>query len=584
MNGWAGSGGAKAPGRRSVWRISCCLALAASVANAHPVAAALADPQSSAQFIVRYQSDLEGVSSVDRLSRATATNLHFVRRMGTGAVVLRAAQPMTNAAAQRFAEALAVQPGVASAVVDVRRTVTRAPNDTLYATWQWNLNDAIGGINAETAWDVTTGDAAVVVAVIDTGVLTDHPDLPAERILPGYDFISDPFTANDGDGRDANATDPGDWIGAADVALGAPCEGLPTEASSWHGTSVAGLIAAQGDNARDIAGVAWGVRILPVRVMGKCGGYDSDIIDGMFWAAGLSVADPTVPANPHPARILNLSLGGPGAPCSATAYPDAIDQLTAAGVIVVVAAGNDGGAINTPANCTGVIAVGASDRGGDLSSFSSLGGEMTLSAPGGDLGSDPIVSLSNTGATSPVSPTWRMTIGTSDAAPQVSGAAALLLSIQPLLQPDQVATILASTAHSYTPGSACLTTSFGDCGAGRLDIGAAVSATLSTLPAISALTPNTVAAEGPAFTLTVSGTGYVDGSVVLWNNVALATTFVSSQALNADVPAALIATPGPVDVRVANPAPAGRSFFPSVFLIGSRLFLPTLQRAPQDLP
>ena len=123
-----------------------------------------------------------------------------------------------------------------------------------------------------------------------------------------------------------------------------------------------------------------------------------------------------------------------------------------------------------------------------------------------------------------------------------------------------------------------------DCGAGRLDAGAAVSATLSTLPSIATLDPNAASVGGPAFSLTVNGAGYVDGSVVLWNNVALATTFVSSQALNADVPAALIATPGPVDVRVANPAPAGRSFFPSVFLIGSRLFLPTLQRAPQDLP
>lgn len=581
MNGWRGT---KAPGRRLIRRISCCLALAASVANAHPVSAAPTIARSAAQFIVRYQGDLEGVASVDQLSRATATDLSYVRRMGTGADVLRAAQPMTTTEARRFAAALAAQPGVASAVVDVRRTVARTPNDTLYATRQWNLNDASGGINAEAAWDITTGDADVVVAVIDTGVLTDHPDLPAERVLPGYDFISDPFTANDGDGRDSNATDPGDWIGAADVALGAPCEGLPTEASSWHGTSVAGLIAAQGDNARDIAGVAWGVRILPVRVMGKCGGYDSDIIDGMFWAAGLNVADPAVPANPHPARILNLSLGGPGAPCAATAYPDAIAQLTAAGVIVVVAAGNDGGAINTPANCAGVIAVGASDRGGDLSSFSSRGGEMTLSAPGGDLGSDPIVSLSNTGATTPVSPTWRLTIGTSDAAPQVSGTAALLLSIRPFLPPDEVATILATTARPYTPGSPCLTTLFGDCGAGRLDAGAAVSATLSTLPSIATLDPNAASVGGPAFTLTVNGAGYVDGSVVLWNNVALATTFVSSQALNADVPAALIATPGPVDVRVANPAPAGRSFFPSVFLIGSRLFLPTLQRAPQDLP
>lgn len=558
---------------------ACLLLLVTTLGRPVSVVAAVApEPRSIAQFIVQYRGQLDAAGAAASAGQAVAADLRFVRRTAMGADVWRASQLLTAAEAGRVLARLRALPGVLSAVADVRRQALRIPNDPLYASHQWNLDDPIGGIDAPTAWAFTTGDPGLIVAVIDTGVLTDHADLPATRVLPGYDFIADPFVANDGDGRDANAADPGDWVTAADVAPGATCEGQPTMSSTWHGTSVAGIIAAEGDNARDLAGVAWGVRILPVRVMGKCGGFDSDIIDGMLWAAGLPVAG--APANPNPARILNLSLGGGGSQCSATAYPDAIAQILAAGVVIVAAAGNDSGAINTPANCAGVMAVGASTRPGDLSSFSSVGGEMTLSAPGGELGGDPIVALSNTGTTTPISPSWRLTVGTSDAAPQVAGAAALILSINPTLPPDQVADRLAGTARPYAAGSLCLTTLFGQCGAGRLDLGAAVSATVATLPTITQLAPAGADPGASALTLTVSGQNFVDGSIVLWNGAPLTTTYTDAGHLTATLPAEALMAVGQAQVRVTNPDPGGTSYYSALFVIGSRLYLPALQRAP----
>ena len=362
------------------------------------------------------------------------------------------------------------------AVSDQRRRRHAAPSDPLYfagpavaggtggpAVGQWYLR-APGGeiqsaIDAETAWNHTIGSSSVAVAVIDTGVRFDHPDLlraaVGGKLLPGYDMVSDADVANDGDGRDADPSDPGDWLTRDEIQeVGGPfedCSGA-AEDSSWHGTQISGLIGALTNNGRGMAGVGWNVRVLPVRVLGKCGGFDSDIIAGMRWAAGLSVAG--VPVNPNPARVLNLSLGGEGA-CNA-AYRDVVAELNALGAVVVASAGNSTGhAVNTPANCVGVIAVAGLRHAGTKVGFSDLGPEVALSAPAGncvDVGFGdpcryPILTTSNAGTTMPLAhalggsiytDSFNASVGTSFSAPLVAGTVALMLSAQPALTPSEV--------------------------------------------------------------------------------------------------------------------------------------------------
>ena len=170
--------------------------------------------------------------------------------------------------------------------------------------------------------------------------------------------------ANDGDLADGNPADPGDWVTTSETALGY-FAGCGASNSSWHGTHVSGTIAAKSDNGIGIAGIASGVKILPVRVLGKCGGFESDVTDGIRWAAGLAVAG--APTNPNPAAIISLSLGGAGA-CP-SAYQTAITDAIAVGAIVVVAAGNSGvdASASAPANCAGVVSVAATGAGGNRS-------------------------------------------------------------------------------------------------------------------------------------------------------------------------------------------------------------------------
>ena len=197
------------------------------------------------------------------------------------------------------------------------------------------------------------------MADLDTGLRFDHPDLQGGNFLPGYDMVSPDdsaagsnfSTANDGNGRDADASDPGDGITQQDKTGNPLFSNCTVGNSSWHGTQTAGLIGAATGNGVGIASVGRNVRVMPVRVLGKCGGYDSDILAGMLWAAGLHVSG--VPDNTTPAKVLNMSLGGTQA-CS-TAYADVIGQVNAQGAVVVVAAGNSGGnAVGSPANCPGV--------------------------------------------------------------------------------------------------------------------------------------------------------------------------------------------------------------------------------------
>ena len=402
--------------------------------------------------------------SMRELSDNVGVELNYVREMATGASVLALPQVLPLDQVESIAKKIAANPGVEYAEPDYRMYRHLTPNDPQF-TNQWHLTDYVGGINAPTAWDVTTGSLNTIIAVLDTG-RTAHPDLD-QRMLPGYDFIADLIKANDGDGREPDASDPGDWVTSADKATTdfSTCD---IEDSSWHGTMVAGVIGASSQNGRDVAGIDWAARILPVRVLGKCNGNASDIADGMMWAAGNSV--PGVPDNPNPAKILNLSLGSANA-CPNT-YRAVIGQLVAAGKIVVVSAGNDNNnADHSPAGCPGVINVTAVGRSGSKASYANFGSRVTLAAPGGEGGN--LVTLGNTGRTVPGLPTVTSTSGTSFSAPVVTGIISLMLAIRPELDSTAVTRILAATARPF-PDVSCDTSI---CGAGIVDAAAALRAT-----------------------------------------------------------------------------------------------------------
>lgn len=333
-----------------------------------------------------------------------------------------------------------------------RRVYPHAVSNDPLAGGQWYLAAAQStpsAINAQGAWDLTTGSRGVVVAVVDTGVLFNHPDLgrasAGGKFLSGYDFVSPDSTgvfktANDGDGRDADATDPGDWVTAADN-----CNGGDVEDSSWHGTRVSGIIGALTNNGAGVAGVMWNGSILPVRVLGKCGGYNSDVMEGIRWAAGLSV--PGVPANTTPAQIINVSLGSTGT-CD-TYSQDTISQVSGMGVLVVVSAGNEGGPVDTPANCAGAMAILGLRHVGTKVGFSSLGPEIALGAPGGNCvnttGGPCLYSIdttSNLGTTTAglfsYTNQTNYNVGTSFSSPIVSGIAGLMLAVNGNLKAAQL--------------------------------------------------------------------------------------------------------------------------------------------------
>lgn len=412
--------------------------------------------------------------------QAAGVVMGHVRPLPGQAQVLRLPHPMHPDEARAYARRL-VESGVARmAEPDVRVYPRLTPNDPLY-TRQWHYHPLVTGLpygqnnyglNLPAAWDSTTGSNSVVVAVLDTGLLP-HADIDAGRILPGYDFISgldtngdgtedDFFTANDGDGRDADPLDPGDWVSADDRKLHPECE---VADSSWHGTHIAGTIGATTGNAQGVAGIDWQAKLLPVRVLGKCGGQLSDIVDALYWSAGLTV--PNVPANPNPARVLNLSLGGPGN-CPQS-LQQAINAVTAAGATVVVAAGNDAGGAGSdlPGNCSGVITVAATDRQGQRASYSNTGLAVTVSAPGGDPDVDTgILSTANSGKTTPASDSYVAMAGTSMAAAQVSGVVALMQAVRPGLSPTAVRDALRVTATPFPQYGTRWDCSTATCGAG----------------------------------------------------------------------------------------------------------------------
>jgi serine protease len=503
---------------------------------APPLAAAIRADEATDRIIVKFRDSAPRAQSASTIAAArdrvsglalrTGVGLQLARSVSPQMHALHLAHPLHGDELQDVLARLARDPAVEYAVPDRRKYRAAVPNDPLYGpgqeTQQWWLTPPnatlVSAIDAELAWDVTTGSTRIVVAVVDSGVLFDHPDLGrferGGKLLPGYDMITDVSVANDGDGRDPDASDPGDWVTQADLST-STFSGCDVADSSWHGTHIAGIIGAHTDNRTGVAGVGWSTWVLPVRVLGKCFGYDSDILAGIRWAAGRSV--PGVPANPYPARVINLSLGSKES-CTQP-YLDAFSEIRPLGVLVVAAAGNDlTGASDSPANCPGVMSVTALRHVGTKVGFANWGSDVTIAAPGGNCvdvtGATclyPIVSTANDGKTVPANMTYDGQVGTSFSTPMVAGVAGLMLAVNPYLNAAALSARLQASARpfpppdptlkycddpTFTPDASgnlpndgqcnCTTTS---CGAGMLDAHAAVVKAQNPFAAIAATAP-----------------------------------------------------------------------------------------------
>lgn len=401
---------------------------------------------------------------LQQLAAPLGTRMTLLRQMGTGAHVFKLDKRVSLQQLRQLGEQIkAADANVEYVEPDRKMYPMFTPNDPSFSS-QWDLGDVNSGIRAQAAWEKSTG-TGVVVAVIDTGY-RPHADLSGQ-IVAGYDMIADTAVSVDGNGRDSDASDPGDWYSANECQPNDPASD-----SSWHGTHVAGTIAAKTNNGVGVAGIAFNAKVQPVRVLGKCGGYTSDIADGITWASGGTVSG--VPANATPAKVLNLSLGGGGA-CDTTTQT-AINGARSRGASVIVAAGNENqnASNSSPANCSGVVTVAATDRYGARAYYSNYGSIVTLAGPGGDVrasASNGILSTLNAGKTTPGADSYAYYQGTSMATPHVAGVAALLYAAKPTATPDQIKAALTSSARAFT--GTC-----SQCGAGMLDANAAVDAIL----------------------------------------------------------------------------------------------------------
>ncbi|MDM7553737.1 S8 family serine peptidase [Xanthomonas fragariae] len=507
------------------------LAAAPGLLVKEPTQAVPASAASSSRLIVRYKDNT--VAATDRASKlstvqaavgrvgassgarasAAAAKATYVRKLGIGSDLIKLSSTLTAAQVNKVVVELRNDPSVADVHIDrmlhpvdidIKHLAATdvssqlVPNDPLYAQRQWHLSNPNGGINAPAAWDLSQG-AGVVVAVLDTGILPDHPDF-AGNLLQGYDFITDAeVSRRPTDARVPGALDYGDWQEADNVCYG----GSVAQGSSWHGTHVSGTIAEATNNGLGMAGVAPKATILPVRVLGRCGGYTSDIVDAIVWASGGTVEG--VPANINPAEVINMSLAGGEACDSATQL--AINDAVSRGTTVVVSAGNgsEDVANYSPASCDNTITVGATRITGGIAYYSNYGSKVDLSGPGGGGSVDGtpggyIWQAGYTGATTPTSGKYDyMGLGgTSMASPHVAGVVALVQSASiglgdGPLTPAAVDALLKQTSRHFTVTPMAST----PVGSGIVDAKAALEAVL-----VEPCDPATESCAPPAIALT----------------------------------------------------------------------------------
>jgi serine protease len=534
-------------------------------------------------------------ADVAGLAARTGLSMSRSRQLTPSMHVVMLQKMLYGADVNALLKKLRSDPAVQFAEIDQRRFAhaITLPDDPLFvptpgASGQWYtatpsastiMVDGVptqdqSATDAVSAWAITTGSSGTVIADVDTGIRFDHPDLLRAgfggRLLPGYDFVDQDLDrttgaplgtfliANDGDGWDPDPSDPGDWISSTDLMnslfpvadCGNPAGTSGTSDSSWHGTRVVGVLGALTNNNVGIAGMTWNPYILPVRALGKCGGYDSDIMAGMQWAAGLSVSG--VPDNPYPADIINLSLGGSGSCLSD--YKTLISNLTTMGVLVVASAGNESGPVDVPGNCPGVLAVAGLRNVGTKVGYSSFGKEVGIAAPAGNCVKTSgaclrsIDTTVNFGLTTPGTNGYtdqtNFNLGTSFSAPIVSGIAALMRAVNANLTPPLLIARFKSSATPFPPNTgnlpvcpntdpasgecSCVT---GQCGAGMVNALSAVNAALNPIGAISA-TGNTMfdaSASAAACNLTVESYAWsASGGVSITLGAATAQVTVAS--------------------------------------------------------
>ena len=446
-------------------------------------------------------------------------SVSYKRKLAVGSDLVHTSRKLSQSETNALVAQLAADPAVASVHPDYKRYAVKdfaaetssqttmlaavqpqtfTPNDPYYQQYQWNFFNATGGADVNNAWDIADG-TGVTVAVIDTGI-TQHPDLDYSLATDniGYDFITDSFVSGrTTDDRVPGGWDLGDWDNTQPYLQECYGSNNPNdgEPSSWHGTVVSSEVAELTNNGIGMAGIAYNAKVLPVRVLGHCGGYDSDISDAIEWASGGHIDG--VPDLAQPAQVINMSLGGQGT-CDASA-PEytAIQDAISRGTTVVVAAGNSTADVSnfTPASCPGVVAVASNGITGKRAFYSNYGKGVTISAPGGGIYANDAssgtevnngfvwqaINLGTTTPTYPADPTeaYGAMAGTSQASPHVAGTVALVVGALkaaglPALSPTDMTNVLVKSARAFP------VTEDHPMGAGIVDAYAAVNLALNS--------------------------------------------------------------------------------------------------------